>query len=129
MPQPDSHPKHEWDTLIFVYNADAGLFSLVTDFTHKMISPQTYACNLCKLTFGYFTMKKDWKKFIAGLPVNKVFLHKDEFQKKYLGYRDRPLPAVFGLRNGQLGEIISAKELSAQKNLDALKNILTRKLG
>ena len=31
------------DQLIFVYNADSGLFSSLTDFAHKSISPST--CN------------------------------------------------------------------------------------
>ncbi len=44
------------DELIFVYNADAGLFSLVSDFAHKIISSENYACK-------------------------KEFLHKDEFYR------------------------------------------------
>lgn len=118
----------KWDALIFVYNADAGLFSLVSDFAHKIISPQTYACNLCRLTYGHFKIKKDWKDFMDGLNFEKVFLHKDEFHRKYPAQHDRPLPAVFGRRDGQLEEILSAEELNAQNNLDSLKDILGRKL-
>ena len=33
-------------SIVFVYNADSGLFNMVTDTAHKMLSPDTYECNL-----------------------------------------------------------------------------------
>ncbi|MGI8952546.1 MAG: hypothetical protein ACR2FN_13295 [Chitinophagaceae bacterium] len=50
-------------TLIFVYNADADLFSTLTDFAHKILSPSTYQCKLCALTYGNISMKQEWKFF------------------------------------------------------------------
>jgi hypothetical protein len=41
-------------SLLFVYNADSGVFNLVTDIAHKIFSPQTYACQLCCITHGNF---------------------------------------------------------------------------
>ena len=38
--------------LLFVYNADTGLFNTVADAAHKILSPSTYSCNLCKVTYG-----------------------------------------------------------------------------
>jgi hypothetical protein len=38
--------------LLFVYNADSGLAAALFDSAHKLLSPQTYACNLCALTHG-----------------------------------------------------------------------------
>ena len=69
--------------LIFVYNANSDLFSTVTDFAHKLLSPSTYNCNLCALTYGNFTIKQEWKSFIEELAIKTVFLHKDEFEKQY----------------------------------------------
>ena len=30
-------------TLLFVYNADSGLFNTMADIGHKLLSPETYA--------------------------------------------------------------------------------------
>ena len=80
--------------LVFVYNADAGLFSMLTDYAHKIVSPQTYACSLCALTYGNLGMKRAWKRFVTGLDATIEFLHRDELAERY-GVRDVPLPAVF----------------------------------
>ena len=45
--------------LIFIYNADSGLFNTVTDIAHKIFSPETYSCNLCALTHDYFTVRDE----------------------------------------------------------------------
>ena len=113
---------------MFVYNADTGLFSTVSDFAHKIISPKTYACNLCKLTYGNFAMKREWKEFIDGLKCAKQFLHKDEFQKKYPERAGQKLPAVYGLRQGGLSQILGAQELNGFKDLEGLKSALRQRL-
>ncbi len=79
--------------LVFVYNAGSDLFSSVADMAHKIFSPATYQCHLCALTYGNFHVKKDWKAFIDSLPVESVFIYKDQFLKQYNLFFD--LPAVF----------------------------------
>ena len=37
--------------LVVVYNAKSGGLNAVLDYVHKMVSPETYDCNLCKLLF------------------------------------------------------------------------------
>ncbi|SHJ48097.1 GTPase [Pseudozobellia thermophila] len=69
--------------LIFVYNADSGLRNKVMDSVHKLLSPHTYECNLCDITFGVFTENKVWKKFRETRGIAMEFLHKDEFRKTY----------------------------------------------
>src|SRR4051812_30644246 len=109
------------EELLFVYNADSGLFSTVTDFAHKILSPSTYACRLCALTYGSFTIKQEWKSFIAGLPMPTIFLHKDEFEKQY--NIQSPLPAVFIKGNGAITAIITQQEIESCQSLEALKNV------
>ena len=121
--------KPKWDVIIFVYNADAGLFSLVSDFAHKIISPQTYACHLCQLTYGNFSIKKDWKNFVEKIPFRKEFLHRDEFIRKYPNQDGKELPAVYGLNEGDLTEILSANEINAFEELEGLKNALREKMA
>ncbi|MBA3647638.1 MAG: hypothetical protein H0W62_03650 [Chitinophagales bacterium] len=67
------------EQLIFVYNVNSDLFSTVTDFVHKILSPSTYQCKLCALTYGNFSLKQEWKAFIESLLIETVFLCKDEF--------------------------------------------------
>lgn len=114
--------------ILFVYNADTGVFSLVSDFAHKILSPQTYTCNLCKLTYGAFHMQKQWKDFLAGLTVAKRFLHKDEFQKEYPQAASVSLPAVFALVDGQPVELISASQINRQTDLQGLQALVTAAL-
>lgn len=69
--------------LIFVYNADSGVANALLDSVHKVVSPKTYNCNLCDVTFGVFSEKKTWKQFRESSDIEMVFLHKDEFLKQY----------------------------------------------
>tara|TARA_R110001592_G_scaffold85976_1_gene253781 strand:- start:1534 stop:1959 length:426 start_codon:yes stop_codon:yes gene_type:complete len=72
--------------ILFIYNANSDTGSKLLDFAHKIISPATYNCALCSLTFGSFTENKQWKAFRERLLANGYeleFLHKDEFQKSY----------------------------------------------
>lgn len=63
--------------LIFVYNVDSNFPALIAGTVHKLASPKTYPCNLCKLTYPTILMSKDWKEFIASLPHATAFLHRD----------------------------------------------------
>lgn len=69
--------------LIFIYNANSGAVNALLDSAHKIISPKTYDCQLCDLTFGVFSEKEAWKKFRETSGIEMVFLHKDEFLKQY----------------------------------------------
>ena len=111
--------------LIFVYNANSDGFSLLTDFAHKIISPSTYKCNLCSLTYGNFSIKKEWKNFIQQLSVETVFLHKDEFEKLY--QYQTTLPAIFMKDVDGLKQIISAQEISYCTSLNDLKLLVDQK--
>jgi len=116
------------EQIIFVYNADAGFFSTLSDFTHKIFSPETYQCNLCKITYGNFAMKSEWKEFLASLPQQKVFLHKNEFLEKYPQFKNIHLPAVFAHSKEGLRQIVTAYEINQQKEINDFKNLLIQKL-
>ena len=66
-------------SLIFVYNADSGIFNSISDTANKIISPSTYRCNLCKITYGIVNEKDEWKSFISNLPYKINFLHKNKY--------------------------------------------------
>jgi hypothetical protein len=103
--------------LIFVYNADSGPISGLFDIGHKILSPATYQCGLCKLTFDTFTEKETWRKFRESSPVEMEFLHRDEFEKKYDLKYDYP---VVLKKNTNIDVLLSKKEIDSFENLDEL---------
>lgn len=114
--------------LIFVYNADSSLFNQVGDLVHKTISPKTYQCNLCGLTYSGVSMKSDWKDFIDSLPIKTEFLHKDEFLRQYPDRQNTAFPIAFIKDDNSLTEFITTEEINQQKNLEGLKTLVKKKL-
>ena len=114
------------EQLLFVYHANSDLFSTVSDFAHKILSPSTYDCHLCALTYGNFSVKQEWKSFIETLPVKTIFLHKDEFKNQYK--MNTALPAVFLQSNDIVKEFISKQEIENCRSLDDLKKLVIQKL-
>ncbi|MCA1805371.1 MAG: hypothetical protein LC646_08580 [Xanthomonadaceae bacterium] len=114
--------------LVFVYNADSGLFNTVADIAHKILSPDTYACQLCALTHDHFAVRKEWREFLQGLDADYEFLHRDELASRY-GIQDVELPAIFQRQADGLEIWIDAASLRACASLDALKALLTQKLS
>jgi hypothetical protein len=114
------------EELIFVYNADSSIGSMLFDYFHKLISPNTYPCGLCYITYGRYgvTAKKEWKKFIESLPYQVVSLHKDELIDSYPDYQKTSLPAVFGKKGSKLSLLIDSKRMDACKNLRELKDVV-----
>ena len=120
--------KTEKQQLIFVYNADSSLFSQVIDYAHKILSPGTYECNLCKLTYGNLGVKKEWKSYLQSLKIPVIFLHKDEFSKKYPKLTSTELPAVFLANSTKETQLITAAELSSVKSIKELTVLVDSKL-
>lgn len=114
--------------LIFVYNADSGIFNTVTDIAHKMFSPETYSCNLCAITYGNFGMRTEWKEYLESLQAEFEFLHRDELAEKF-GRTDISLPAVLLKKENAVEDLIGADEINGCTSLDDLKQLITKKLG
>lgn len=113
----------ERPTLVFVYNADSGVFNALADAAHKIFSPRTYACNLCALTHTAFGMRGEWKSFLEGLGRPLEFLHADELKSRY-GLKDVRLPAVFEKDGASLRVAVSADEINACGSLEELKRLI-----
>ena len=112
--------------LIFVYNAKSGMVNEFLDFAHKIVSPSTYNCNLCAISYGNFTMKKKWSDYISSLPVRSTFTYKDKVSE--YGYNNIELPSII-FRNGSRSKvIISSEEINKLKKIDQLINILSDRL-
>ena len=114
-------------TLVFVYNADSGFTNTLLDIGHKIVSPQTYSCNLCAITHSTFSMRGEWKRFVdeLGLPVE--FVHRDELVERY-GMSGVALPAVFLKTDGKLQEWIGRNEIDRCRSLDDLQHLVKTRL-
>jgi len=111
--------------IVFVYNADSGVFNLVSDIAHKIFSPATYACNLCAITHSNFGVRTEWKEYLDSLDSPLEFLHADEFKKKYKLEKVN-LPAIYAEENGALREVADAGQINQSKTIDDLKLLIDR---
>lgn len=114
--------------VIFVYNANSGLASVVKDFWKKILRPSSYDCNLCMQTFGIFGVKKDWKKFIQDLNIETEFLHKDEFEKKF-EITNANYPSAYIENNGNLSLFITVEEMNTVKSLEEMEELVSEKIN
>jgi hypothetical protein len=108
--------------LIFVYNAETGFVNALLGGAHKIISPATYECHLCDLTFGSFTEKRIWKNFRQKSAVPMEFLHKNEFKKQFaskFGHKFTFPIILIETKNG-LEVLIKTEELNAMKGPENL---------
>ena len=111
-----------------IYNANGGLVNGAMDLLHKTFSPSTYACRLCEVTYGTFGMKRDWRSTIEALPMPVAFLHRDEWVAAHPGDATA-LPAILLEQAGTLSVLISAKDFTGVRSLDALKSLLGARLS
>lgn len=116
--------------LLFVYNADRGMFNTLSDMAHKVFSPKTYSCNLCALTYSTFSMRDEWKEFIESLGVELEFLHRDEFVSQVgVGEGEATtLPAVFLRREQGLEILADAEAINACQTMNDLKNLIRERI-
>ena len=114
--------------LVFVYNADSGVFNTLADAAHKIFSPRTYACNLCALTHTAVRMRGEWKQFLEGLGRPLEFLHADELATRY-GLKGVRLPAVFTKDGGELKALAGADSINACRTLDDLNRLILEGLA
>jgi len=116
-------------TLLFVYNADSGIFNTLSDIAHKVFSPDTYECNLCAITHSHFSMRKPWADFLKTLNIELDFLHRDELQQQY-GEQNAKLPAIFFKDEDKNLEVaVTAEVINQCDTMEQLQNAITNTLN
>ena len=116
--------------LVFVYNADSGVFNTLTDIAHKLISPSTYQCDLCSITHGVFRERDQWRNFIESLPVEVAFFHRDEFLERYSKDTGQlSFPCVLMEEGGHYSQLIDRNEISQCDSADCLSALVRQRLG
>ena len=123
--------KQKLQKLLFVYNANSGKFNALFDSVHKIVSPKTYECPLCNITYGMATENKLWKKFRKESDIEMEFLHKNEFLKTYaskFGHKFT-FPIVLIPTQGELEVCISTDEINKLKTAEELIKFLQKRLS
>lgn len=107
-------------SLIFVYNAPDGIVAALIDAVHKLVSPATYPCSLCAVTYGAVAMRRDWRAYLARLPYPVTFYHRDGFRRAFPGL-NVSLPAILIADAGAPPRLlIDAATLDAQADVASL---------
>ena len=112
------------DGLIFVYNARSGVFNSLFDYFYKMISPSTYECSLCRLTYNNYGQVKALKQFIQSLNIPIYFKYSDHLSEIGLD-KETKLPIVV---NRDLNVVASAEEINQCQTIDALIEVIRKKM-
>lgn len=110
--------------LILVYNADSGFFNALSSSVHKALSPETYECNLCRITYGMTKMDAAWKSYLDALPFAVEALHRNEFQTEYTSMVSEALPAIFLVNKGSVNVLLDAATIERSDDITSLIELL-----
>lgn len=116
-------------TLIVVYNANTGFVNQSLDWLHKVVSPDTYSCSLCKLSHSAFGVKDEWNNFVKNLDFKVEFYHKNEFRNRFPNSQFT-FPWI-GIQKGNesFKTVLSSENLNQIDSLENLLFILNKKLN
>ena len=116
-------------TLVVVWNADHGWQHALFDGLHKWLRPQTYPCDLCRLTYGLIRPKRSWTEFVeaCGRPVH--FIYRDQYGAVMVDGPEEPdFPMALERRDGSWKVLLSAREIQKIGTLEELIHILEEAL-
>lgn len=116
--------------LILVYNANSGKTNSLIDSAHKLLSPKTYECKLCELTFGPIAENRKWKAFRKSSDIEMIFLHKDEYQKQFKSKFEKlyDLPVILHQDNYDLSLLLGKDELNEIEEVETLIEVIKSRL-
>ena len=106
--------------LIFIYNAKSGIGNAFIDWAHKIISPKTYDCNLCSITYNNLGKEIKWKEFLNNINANSRFYYIDHLKELDFVDEKTELPCVFINEKDEFKLIINSYEMNSFDNVDQL---------
>jgi hypothetical protein len=112
--------------LLFVYAVDSGVLNTAKDVIHKIVSPSTYPCSLCAITYGTVRQVPEWARFVRGLSMRVEYLHRDELRKRHPRVA-HSLPVVLLEQDG-LDVLVASHEIDACRGATALARLVDERL-
>ena len=118
------------EKMVFVYNSKSGFINGIIDYVHKFVSPATYSCNLCGLTYDNTGRKNEWADYLNTIPIEVIFAYKDNVIDNQFGllYIEESLPCVFLLIGSKQVHLITSQEIDAVKSLEEFMQLVSQKL-
>jgi hypothetical protein len=113
--------------LLFVYNANAGIAAGIMDSIHKTLSPATYPCDLCAITYGSFRMDPKWKAWLKAQSFESVFYHRPDFRAAYPDVTV-DLPVILVECEGRVETLVGATEFRSAASVDKLIALIESRL-
>ena len=101
------------------------------DYVHKIVSPSTYSCDLCNLTYGNFSEKEVWRNFRKNTPHTLIFTYKDTFLNEFAknDYQEYEFPIILEQKEEGFAVLMKAAELNSIHSAEELIEILQDKLA
>jgi hypothetical protein len=123
MKLPDTVPDY---TLLLVWNADGRFQNRLKDALKKIMMPDLYPCDLCKITHGVLGPKQEWHYFLQNWGKPIYFMHKDEFLKYRLNIDLEGLsfPMILVFKNGTWNPMVTTEMISKLGSLTELMQLL-----
>ena len=115
--------------LIFIYNAKSGIFNALIDWGHKIISPSTYECHLCSITYNNRGKEKIWGNYLKSLKIKSRFYYIDHLADLEFVPKQINLPCVYIKNDDNHQLMIDADELNSLKSVQDLISRLNEKLN
>ncbi len=116
------------ERLLLVYNAEAGLAAGFADLIHKLVSPTTYPCSLCGVTYGVRGMDRGWRAYLAALPLPVAVFHRTDFHAAYPALAAEALPLIARDDGGAVTVLLAAAALAELASVAALIAALDARL-
>ncbi len=69
-------------------------------------------------------MKQAWKKFLFSLPQECLFLHRDEYLLRFDMVPTDGFPAVFGVENDGLKQVLTSEEIDSAHTCEQLISLI-----
>lgn len=116
--------------LVFVYNEDSSPIAMVMGFAHRVVSPETYECRLCDITYDRFTMKAEWRRFLDQLGLPASFHFRNRFVANHPAHAAQRFPMVLFVDGaGQTVPLLTAERVNAITTLADLESAVAAELN
>ena len=107
-------------TIQFIYNAQSGKLNALFDIAHKVLSPQTYSCDLCQITHDAFTENAAFTALKSRHPIE--LFHIDEYEARYPA--EDHYPVIVVRRKGEIVQRVSRERIGQLRSVDDLKSLV-----
>lgn len=102
---------------------------MVSDAVHKLVSPATYPCSLCALSYGPLAMHRGWHDALARFPGTVQFFHSDDFPAAYPALAPELPTILLAVEGAEPAVLIGAEELNSLPSLEALIALYDQRLA